>query len=272
MLDKLLKHEFRITGRYILTILIILAIITPFTAIFMRISSYTNYMSESYQIMNNIINIFSTLSMTIYIVALISSVVVAIVLLIFQFYKSMITGQGYLTHTLPVKTSNIILSKLIVTYVWMIVSVVAAVVSFVIFTLIADPNTLHNIIHFFTNFSDILDLKRMHFLEFALTACNLIIAPLSRILRFFAAFAVGHRMNGHPVLGSAIAYIVVTIIIFILQLITNTVSYSIIDAIPDFAYDHLYLFFTLPSLMLSLVTGIVFYAVSVYMFKNKLNI
>ena len=50
--------------------------------------------------------------------ALIAAVVTTVVLMILRFYRNLMTDEGYLMFTLPVSTTELICSKLIVSVVW----------------------------------------------------------------------------------------------------------------------------------------------------------
>ena len=51
----------------------------------------------------------------------IAAIVMTLVMVINNFYRSLYSNQGYLSFTLPVKCSNLLLSKFIVSLVWIII-------------------------------------------------------------------------------------------------------------------------------------------------------
>ncbi len=65
------------------------------------------------------------------ILALIGSVTAILILSYVHFYKSLVTDEGYLTFTLPVKPSAILLSKVINGIIWQLIFVAIAVVGIV---------------------------------------------------------------------------------------------------------------------------------------------
>ena len=70
-----------------------------------------------------------------------ASVVVTLVSVIKNFYDTLYARQGYLTFTLPVKCSTVLLSKLIVSVLWIIVGfLVMAATLFVIFLYAKDKS------------------------------------------------------------------------------------------------------------------------------------
>ena len=112
MLGKLLKHEFKHTGRYILWMFIALFIVTPVSALYTKF--YSDTIMYYYEEPNIIFSIIQSFLSTIYILTIIAVSATTAILLMYRFYKSMISSEGYLTHTLPVSTTSIIFSKIFI--------------------------------------------------------------------------------------------------------------------------------------------------------------
>jgi len=106
MLGKLLKYEFKATARTLL----------PLYAALLIISVISNLLLHSdFQIASVIsITVFGALLMAVFIVTLI--------LMIQRFYRNLLSDEGYLMFTLPVKTNRLIFSKMIVTFVWFLIA------------------------------------------------------------------------------------------------------------------------------------------------------
>lgn len=271
MLSKLIKHEFKITGRYILLLMAILAIVTPITAGYLRISS--DFLSSDNF---TIFKFFNGLSIFLYVIAIIGVGVATFILLLYRFYKSMISSEAYLTHTLPVKTSSLITSKLLVAFVWEIACTLLIVISLLVFTKILgawqfSDLSWANIRHFFNEFIQIgfNAVNLIEIIVFTLVSC------ISGLLMCFVSFSIGQRMNGHQFLGSVIAYIVITVI---MQIISSVIAffYSLyfirLDGIEvNNINPHMHVFM-LGMIIMQIVISIAYYVVTVYMFKKKLNI
>ena len=60
--------------------------------------------------------------------------VATVILCMIRYYKNMLSDEGYLTHTLPVKKSSILLSKLLVTLVSELITILAIMVSLLIYS------------------------------------------------------------------------------------------------------------------------------------------
>ena len=111
MFGKLVKHEFRATAR----IIPFAFMVTIFLALLHIISSRLN------------IGIASKLSLVLMIIMCIGQVMITFVLLIWRYYKNLYANEGYLTHTLPVQPSQLLWSKLLVGFVWSVLSYLVAI-------------------------------------------------------------------------------------------------------------------------------------------------
>ena len=106
MFGKLVKHEFRATARIIPFVFLV----TLFLALVNVLSGFLD------------IGVASNISFGLTITMCIAQVAVAYALVIWRYYKNMYGSEGYLTHTLPVKTHLHLWSKLLVGYIWSVLS------------------------------------------------------------------------------------------------------------------------------------------------------
>ena len=74
--------------------------------------------------------------MLLFFAAMIATSFGIVIYLTVRYYKSMYTDEGYLTHTLPVKGRDLLLSKTIVMSVWNLISGIAVFVAMMIFYVI----------------------------------------------------------------------------------------------------------------------------------------
>lgn len=66
----------------------------------------------------SLIRFFSFLFMFAFVVGMVAIFVTAVIIMVRRFYSNMLGDEGYLTFTLPVGVNSLILSKLIVSFVW----------------------------------------------------------------------------------------------------------------------------------------------------------
>ncbi len=74
--------------------------------------------------------LFSSIMAIIYIVVLIALCIMCIVVMIRNYHVSMFTRNAYLTHTLPVSSTQLLLSKVICSAFWYIMSSIVFILSF----------------------------------------------------------------------------------------------------------------------------------------------
>ena len=118
MLSKLLKYEFRATGRIMLPVYALLLVTAGGTSV---TGSLMGRYPES-----TVLSIFRTLFMTLFAFTTFGVLLLTLVLMVYRFYKNLMTDEGYLMFTLPVSRSQLIWSKLIVSMAWGILSAVLA--------------------------------------------------------------------------------------------------------------------------------------------------
>lgn len=108
MLRKLLKHEFRATGRVILPIFGLLLLSAVGANLSIR--GMTNAQST-------FLNTLGTILIMLFFLAIIAVGIVALAVMVSRFYKNLLQDEGYVMMTLPVSIHQQVWSKLIVSTV-----------------------------------------------------------------------------------------------------------------------------------------------------------
>lgn len=121
MLGKLLKHEIRHSARYNFIILIATVAVTAIVGL--------SLLSDSV-----LLAVFACLALG---VTGVATVIVTLVSVIKNFYDTIYGRQGYLTLTLPVKGSQVLFSKVLISFMWVIVGFLAMAVPYVLIFLYA---------------------------------------------------------------------------------------------------------------------------------------
>lgn len=106
MLAQLLKHEFRATRRLV-----------PFVYLATLIIILGNLLLRQLDI-----PWLNTTMLVLMIVAGIGEVILTYVIVIYRYYKNLYNSEGYLMHTLPVPPRQLLTSKVIVSFVWLLIS------------------------------------------------------------------------------------------------------------------------------------------------------
>ena len=109
MLSKLLKHEFRATGRVMLPIYAAVLALAVLANLSIRFIQNTG---------SAFLRILFGLLIAAFVVSIIAAVIMTLVMMITRFYRNLLKDEGYLMHTLPVSVHGLVWSKLIVSFVW----------------------------------------------------------------------------------------------------------------------------------------------------------
>lgn len=261
MLSKLLKHEFKATSRLLMPIYMVLVVLTIMDRLVLSLDKFDGALT--------IIPVFITFA---YIISLVAIVVVSFVIIILRFYKNLMTDEGYLMFTLPAKPSQLINSKLLVSIVWTVASVIAVILS--LLGVFATPDRMNML-------ADGLRMAKIELVsEFGTTNMALltiemilliVLGTINSILTIYASVAVGQLFNGHKVLGSFAAYIgistvlqiIVTLGMVLLGFIFDR-SFEDINALPQIVFPL--------TLLYTVVTNVIFYWLTNLLFKRKLNL
>jgi len=266
MLGKLIKYEFKSTAKWFIVMYAALIIITVFNKLTITFNSNNNPLIE-------LATVLLTLT---YVLTIFSSYVVTLVLVIARFYKTMVTDEGYLTHTLPVKTISHVNSKLIVSAVWFILSVLVMIASIMILCA-GDP--------LFTFFNAIGDLfssaAKDGFLDDLIIMILLVIflllaTLLYNILTFYCAIALGSLFTKHKLAGAVGMYFVIYFIMQIFGLIFSIFLFGfdiniIMSGEIAVGLSSLY-FVIISSAIYSLVFATIFYIITNVILTKKLNL
>lgn len=265
MLGKVFKHEMKATAGWFLPMFIGFVVITILCKLSFE-SSITLFSDSSF--MTLIMGIFFALY-TIYIVVL---VVMTFVLIVTRFYKTMAGEQGYLTNTLPVKSSSLILAKLFSAVIWELAAILLPALSFLIFPLghISNADIQLFLQEFYHSFHQISMEIGLPWLLLILTG---IVALISQPLMFYTAIAAGHLFRRHRAIWSVVVYFVINTVI---QMIEGAAALSL--AFPYTSANDTAMVSTIlhSGLLMRLVFGIVlaviYYVFTTYVFTKRLNL
>lgn len=273
MLGKLLKYEIKGTLRYFLPIWIITLALTIVNKIVLIIGLNNKTISQS-----RIWWVISRTTFTGYVLIIMATFIAAFIIAILRFYRNFLSEEGYLTFTLPVKISDLIWSKLIITFMWMVVSTIVTVLSITI--LFAEPGMIK---HLRETWSECLNFFSAYKIQYALYIIEIlaivILIYIRQILQIYASIAIGQLWKTHKIVGSFISYFVIQ---FSLEIISGFISlpfifsslkqnvYTIEEGIESFTKIAQKVF--LVSGIYSLIICIAFFVIIHIIFKKKLNL
>lgn len=140
-----------------------------------------------------------------FVCVMVAMFVVVLIFVVQRFYRGLLGDEGYLMHTLPVKTWELIASKLICAIVVTVISIAVAVLA--VFLLV--PFTIEDLWDLFPGMMKALfHLLRpgdyLFIFEFLLL---MTVGGASSYLHIYLAMALGHLASKHRVAMSVIAYV-----------------------------------------------------------------
>jgi hypothetical protein len=260
MLGKLMKHEMKAVSRLLFPIYMVLIVFTIAARVVVSLH------------FEGVFDVIPSAVIGLYTLSIMAIFVVSFVIIIIRFYKNMVTDEGYLMFTLPVKPYQLINSKLIISLFWTILGFVAVVLSVGI--VVISPE---NFAAFRSGFADLMR-EITNELGLANTALLWIEIPLmvfigaiNGILCLYACIAIGQLFSGHKVLGSFVVYIVYIVVMQVLSVVFMIVAgnafpvyFNNVTAITKVLFP--------VAILWWIVLSAVFYIVTNYIFNKKLNL
>ncbi|MDE5780545.1 MAG: hypothetical protein K2I03_03590 [Lachnospiraceae bacterium] len=268
MLGKIIKHEFKATYKVYLLLFISLFTITAL-----------NKTTEYVPLDNTIWNIIKMFLFVAWIILLMFMVMGAMLLAVVRFYKTMVKDEGYLTHTLPVKKSQLIIGKFITSLIWMIVSFIMLIIS--IFLAYMSTGFMHDIINIMNEFANLLSDNPEIIIHIVLVLIMLISSCGASIFQFYASISLG-QMFGRKLAGSVLFYFVINYAISILSTITMFIVPDFVERMNETAglstYDMMtqegivFDEFMIMMIIWQIICMAVCYFITNYRFSKKLNL
>lgn len=271
MLRKLIKHEFRATGRIMLPLYLVLLV----TALGSNLA--TRGMLDD---LPGVLRILEGLIIVAFGCAIGGVLVMSFVLMIQRFYKNLLQDEGYLMFTLPVSVHQHIWSKLIVSVVWFAATVLAIIAASLIVAFRGGfLRELLDVLRWFFE-----GLRKLEVNEtFNLTAYLVEFAVLMFLslaafsLQFYAALAAGHSRVNHKMAWSVVCFFGMQFALqFLVSLLFTSLDHLGIHNFLNMNWDvapaaaiHMGLLFMIGCVI---VYGAIFYAVTTFFLKKRLNL
>jgi len=216
MLGKLLKYDIKAVARYMLPLYALLLISTCGMKTTLELAD------------NTVVNVFRFVFIAAYIISLIAIVTGSLIMLILHFYRNLMTDQGYLSFTLPVTPTAHLGSKLLNGCIWILLTVVAVILSVLILTAgHIGPAEWRELLDIFrelgTQFQE-MGFGTLHLVLY-LVLCPLLGLFGTQITVYFCICAGQWFFGNHRVLGAFVVYFcyyVLNQIISVILLLLNS--------------------------------------------------
>lgn len=266
MLGKLLKYDIKAEFKSLLPIYLV-ALLMP---IALRIM---DFLATKFSVLNT----FYGLLIFMYVMVIIGVFVWTLVVAVKHFYNNLLKDEGYLTNTLPVKRSHMILSKEIVSLLTFVVSTIIVFISLFIGLYHGGVKELLEFIKDLLTINYDIDVMSMLFW----IIITMLISYVSQVQIFYIAMLLGQTRNTNKVLFSFVFGIIIYIVLQFVSLISIGIDYlinpqlmEIMDsstAAPSEIYNVVLLMLVTTNVICIIVMAVIHY-ISVYIVNNKLNL
>lgn len=267
MLGKLIKHEFKSTSKLVLPLYIVLVILTILGRIVAQSVMSSNNLNDSAGLM-----VFNISSVMVYVLGLFAVSITTYIYFVIRFYKNLFSDEGYLMHTLPVTSWQLLSSKLLVAFIWSLVEILLICLS--IFCIFANQEVFDIVKNFVNSYGGLNGITQTYFgMNFGNTLILIIIlvilSALSGLLLPYASICIGQLWQKHKVAGSFLSFIGITLILQIIGTVYTGLSTSgspIIEETVFFAANYRM------SITSSIISSILFFLVSGFLMDKKVNL
>ena len=204
MLGKLLKYEVKATARSFLPIylaIILFALMNRFINPFVQVENTATASVEVF----GFLDFLRMVSVFVYFALIVAVIAMTLVIIIQRFYKNLLSDEGYLMFTLPVKPWQHIISKFLVSIMWFLLSFVVIFCSVLV---------LIRIENLFSQIGEALKVANGFFGTnfMILTPIFALISAGYFVMSVYNALSIGHLFIKHRILASFGAYIGIYII------------------------------------------------------------
>lgn len=281
MLGKLLKYENKVLSKILFPLGIGVLLVSLFGTLMMKLYLSISYLIDEDSLAATMIRSGAMTLFVFSVIAIISASFVSIFILMQRYYKSMFTDEGYLTFTLPVKTRDILLSKMLAAVLWTLFTVACTVFGVILISLFGstrsfvNPDVLPALGKIWRSLLSLQELK----VNIPLLVVQMIIFAFASLceqfMLIFLAITLGNQVaKKHKVLGAIGMYFALYAII---QTINSALTIPLMitgggklfDMGASLAFLH---WSILGTTLLALGYSAAFFAINRYNLKNKLNL
>jgi len=261
MLKKLMKYEFMATGRVFL----------PLYAALLFIAVVNRFISKLNMPAPSVIGVALSIILIVGIIALL------VILTLQRFRSNLMSDEGYLMLTLPVRADQLILSKLFTAAVWCFASVCVVAGSIMV---MAMPGVeFQDVVRFFSNIYTRFTMQPLQSVVYAAElAVTAILGLLSWLLLLYACLSLSMFVNRRRILFAFGAFIVIssvmqtiaaTIVSIASSLVKREALAGLFAGMSVHGWAQTILAFIIVA---EVIACVVFYFTSRYMLKNRLNL
>lgn len=289
MFRKLCKYEFKSIVRTLVPIylaVIAVSIINMFMGVGSLTNGYYDTLLNNFNFGQSLLNLIQMVSILAYFGVMVALSVLTLIVIIQRFYKGLLSDEGYLMFTLPVKPWMLIAAKGTTAFVMSLASGLTAAIS--ILLLILGATGPREFINALTSpqmwaainrvFSEVPSWPLLALELLVLT----IISGLSQLFHLYFSMALGHLADKHRIMMSVVAFIGTSMLLsflsgFIMIVFGNSPFISSIgDLIDEMSNTQAITFIMnttfLASIIYNLIELAIFFFGTEYILSKRLNL
>ncbi len=255
MLRKLMKYEFKATGRIMLPLY---AALLGF-AIINKLFIGANLDEINMDFLGGIPAVITMIG---YVVTMVAVFVGTLFITVQRFYKNLFGDEGYLMHTIPVKSSQNIVNKLIVSIVWTIISSILAALSIIIMAY--EPGAFKDIIRELKNVFPEIGPNIPIIIEFIIFV---IVSTAYQIMVLYASLSIGQLFKSKKLLGSFAGFMIINTAVEAI-IGTGATILALNSNFANISPQHVLLY----MIIIVSVFFTILFCITNYILKNKLNL
>ena len=261
MLGKLVKYELKSSGRLLTLMYAAILVVALIGGIMLRGSAVVGKELP-------LIILF-----LIYLILVVAMMIITLVVIVGRFFKSLLSQEGYLMHTLPVPTWNHVLCKTLTALIWIVLAVIVLFVSGAIFLFVSGAIFLFGAGAARDMFAalDLTGLRNVlsqNAVMITLFLVVMIVQLVRMVLQAYVSMAVGATANKHKIFFSFLVFVIIVIVLNIVTAVIALGSLANNMSILTFTgYETL-----IYQLIFDGVLTVVFFAVTTLFLRKKLNL
>lgn len=220
MIGKIMKYEFKSVSRYLIIVHAALLICTALLGFLFNWSD------------NGAAGVASGFLAFMYFILTIAAAIMTFLIPAVRYYRSMYSDEGYLTHSIPVRTSQLIIGKGLVYLIWMVIDVVCIFApAFLMIGVSIPTGEMDRVIEEIGQLSTAAGLPLPAMIGYIVLW--VLLGQCFSIMMVYFCISVGSRFAGYKGIASVIAYVATTIVI---QIISFAGMIGVMEMLPD-KYD-----------------------------------
>ena len=264
MLGKLMKYEWKATWKLLLAANLLTVVMTVLAV------CMVNVMKDSGDY--GMVDFVAVMVILTYVLSMFAVYVGTAIYLIHRFYTSTYGDQGYLLHTLPVDTHHIIISKTLVSAIWVGISVVLIYLS-VIILFASSEDVFFSMMEGMMETIEFLSGEEIRVFSMIMTLVAGVFSIFAKVLKIGACISLGQLSSNHKLMVSFAWYVGIYLVGCMLQGMYYAFRWALysqsshqVDYMPYFNNQWE------TTLLAGIISCVVFYILTWYVMSRKLNL